>query len=122
MTRERYESLAIADLKEIAKSRGIKGTSKMSKGSLMAAVTIGAAIDDGILNVGFRVLSFETVFFDNLGNAKPLASDGASFSAVQRDQFRRLVRGRRFYISNIIVMGPDGIERTLPTAMEIKVQ
>jgi len=38
MTRERYESLAIADLKEIAKSRGIKGTSKMSKGSLIDAM------------------------------------------------------------------------------------
>ncbi len=94
----------------------------MSKGSLMAVETIGAAIDDGILDIGFRVISFETVFFDNMGNAKPLASDGARFSSAQKDQFRRLSRGRRFYISRVTAVGPDGIERTLPTAMEIKVQ
>ena len=94
----------------------------MAKGSLMAVETIGAAIDDGILDIGFRVLSFETVFFDNMGNAKPLASDGANFSAAQKDQFRRLSRGRRFYISRVTAIGPDGIERTLSAAMEIKVQ
>ncbi len=38
MTRERYESLAIADLKAIAKQRGIKGTSKMSKADLIDAM------------------------------------------------------------------------------------
>ncbi len=94
----------------------------MYKASLMAAESIGAAIDDGILDIGFRVLSFETVFFDNMGNAKPLASDGARFSAAQKDQFRRLSRGRRFYISRVTAVGPDGIERTLSAAMEIKVQ
>ena len=94
----------------------------MAKGSLMAVDGIGAAIDDGILDIGFRVLSFETVFFDNMGNAKPLASDGARFSAAQKDQFRKLSRGRRFYISRVVAIGPDGIERTLTAAMEIKVQ
>ena len=94
----------------------------MYKASLLAAETIGAAIDDGILDIGFRVLSFQTVFFDNMGNAKPINSDGANFSAAQKDQFRKLSRGRRFYISGVTAIGPDGIERTLPAAMEIKVQ
>ena len=94
----------------------------MPKGSLLATDGIGAAIDDGILDIGFRVLSFETVFFDNMGNAKPLASDGARFSAAQKEQFRRLSRGRRFYISRVVAIGPDGIERTLSAAMELKVQ
>ena len=94
----------------------------MYKANLVAAETIGAAIDDGILDIGFRVVSFETVFFDNMGNAKPLASEGANFSAAQKDQFRRLTRGRRFYISRVVAVGPDGIERTLSGAMEIKVQ
>ena len=94
----------------------------MHKGSLLGAETIGAAIDDGILDIAFRVQSFETVFFDNMGNAKPLASDGAHFSAAQKEQFRKLSRGRRFYISRVVAVGPDGIERTLTAAMEIKVQ
>lgn len=36
--REKYESLALADLKEIAKARGIKGTSAMKKADLIEAM------------------------------------------------------------------------------------
>jgi hypothetical protein len=73
----------------------------LSKASLMGASGIHAAIDDGLLDIPFRVLSFETVFFDNMGNAVPLASAGANFSERQREEFRRLSRNRRFYISHI---------------------
>ena len=91
----------------------------LPKASLMAADGIGAAIDDGILDIGFRVLSFETVFFDNMGNAVPMVSDGDKFSARQKATFRRLARNRRFYISRVTAVGPDGLERTLPTSMEV---
>ena len=73
----------------------------LSKSQLMAADGIGAAIDDGILDIAFRVQSFETVFFDNMGNAVPMVSDGANFSARQKDTFRKLQRNRRFYISRV---------------------
>ncbi len=36
--REKYESLALADLKEVAKARGIKGTSTMKKAQLVEAM------------------------------------------------------------------------------------
>lgn len=36
--REKYESLALADLKEIAKSRGIKGVSTMKKADVVEAM------------------------------------------------------------------------------------
>ena len=36
--REKYESLAVADLREIAKSRGIKGISTMKKGEVVEAM------------------------------------------------------------------------------------
>ncbi len=94
----------------------------MNKASLMGADGIKAAIDDGILDIQFRVVSFETVFFDNMGNAVPMASDGAGFSAAQRDIFRKLSRGRRFYISRVTAVGPDGITRKLPASMEIIVK
>ena len=83
---------------------------------------IGAAIDDGILDVPFRVQSFETVFFDNMGNAVPVASQGAHFSARQKDVIRRLQRNRRFYVSRVTAVGPDGIARKLNTSMEIIVK
>ena len=94
----------------------------LAKAQLMASDGIGAAIDDGILDIAFRVQSFETVFFDNMGNAVPMVSDGATFSARQKDTFRRLARNRRFYISRVTVVGPDGLTRTLQNPMEIIVK
>ena len=94
----------------------------LAKGQLVAATALGAAIDDGILDVPFRVQSFETVFFDNMGNAVPMASDGPSFSSRQMDTFRKLTRNRRFYISRVTVVGPDGLTRTLQNPMEVIVK
>ena len=94
----------------------------LSKSALMDAKGIRAAIDDGLLDIEFRVTGFEAVFFDNMGNAVPMVSDGASFSARQRDAFRKLSRNKRFYISRISAIGPDGIARKLPASMEIIVK
>lgn len=96
-----------------------RGGSGLAKSVLMNTDGIVAAIDDGLLNIGFRVLGFETVFFDNMGNAVPEVSDGANFSGRQKDMFRRLTRGKRFYISRVKAIGPDGIQRTLPTTLEV---
>ena len=94
----------------------------IAKSQLMQATGIKAAIDDGLLDIEFKVVSFETVFFDNMGNAVPYAGNGTDFTASQRDAFRKLSRGRRFYISRITAIGPDGITRTLPSSMEIIVK
>lgn len=90
-----------------------RGDRPVPKTSLISAKGIGAAIDDGVLDIDFRVVGFETVFFDSMGNALPEVSDGAQFSRRQLDSFRRLSRGKRFYISRIRAVGPDGTERTL---------
>jgi len=94
----------------------------LAKQSLMGIDGIGAAIDDGILDITFRVVSFETVFFDNMGNAVPMNSNGAMFSDRQKETFRKLNRNRRFYISRVTAIGPDGIQRTLKNPMEIIVK
>lgn len=94
----------------------------MSKASLIGAHGINAAIDDGLLDIQFKVVSFETVFFDNMGNALPIASLGSNFSDRQRDTFRSLSRNRRFYITHVKAVGPDGITRTLNGALEIIVR
>ena len=85
----------------------------LSKSLLLAAPGIEAAIDDDLLNIAFKVLSFETVFFDSMGNAIPEVSNGSQFSQRQKDSFRRLSRGKRFYISRVKAVGPDGITRDL---------
>ena len=94
----------------------------LSKSALMGIDRVHAAIDDGLLDIPFRVVSFETVFFDNMGNAVPVASNGAQFSERQRETFRRLSRNRRFYIRGVKAVGPDGITRTLSYPMEVIVK
>lgn len=85
----------------------------LAKTLLLNAPGIEAAIDDDLLNIQFKVLSFETVFFDSMGNAIPEVSSGAQFSQRQKDSFKRLSRGKRFYISRVKAVGPDGITRDL---------
>ena len=112
---------AFIDYKEGDNPVRFKGGS-LSKGVLMNVDGIGAAIDDGLLNIPFRVLSFETVFYDNMGNAVPQASEGTRFSERQKSVFRSLNRGKRFYVNRVKVVGPDGIERTLSSTMEVIVK
>lgn len=95
-----------------------RGGKPFSKSLLLKAQGLQAAIDDGLLDTPFKVLSFETVFFDSMGNAIPEVSDGALFSQRQRQSFQRLQRGKRFYISRIKAVGPDGITRDL-SPMEV---
>ncbi|MGN1376599.1 MAG: gliding motility protein GldM [Prevotella sp.] len=97
-------------------------TGGLAKASLMNISGIKAAIDDGLLDIPFKVLSFETVFYDNMGNAVPMVSNGDSFSQRQRETFRTLSRNKRFYITRISAIGPDGIKRSLPSTMEIIVK
>ena len=91
----------------------------LSKQILMSTEGIGASIDDGLLNIAFKVQSFETVFYDAMGNAVPYKSNGANFSDQQKAQFRGLARNKRFYITEIQAIGPDGIERKLDGAMQV---
>lgn len=93
-----------------------KGRGKaLAKSALLGAKGIGAAIDDDMLNIEFKVKGFETIFYDSMGNALVERSDGASFSQRQLDSFRRLTSGKRFYISRVRAEGPDGVERVLGT-------
>lgn len=95
-----------------------RGGKPFGKTLLLKAEGLQAAIDDGLLDTPFKVLSFQTVFFDSMGNAMPENSDGAAFSQRQRQAFQRLQRGKRFYISAIKAIGPDGITRDL-SPMEV---
>lgn len=97
-------------------------TGGLAKASIMSVSGIKAAIDDGLLDIPFKVISFETVFYDNMGNAVPMVSNGDAFSARQRETFRSLSRNKRFYITRISAVGPDGIKRALPSTMEVIVK
>ena len=99
--------------------RYMGGGRGFSKSTLLSVDGIGAAIDDGLLNIPFQVTGFETVFFDNMGNAIPEVSNSDKFTDRQKSIFSRLGRGKRFYISKVQAVGPDGSTRTLPQSMEV---
>lgn len=92
---------------------------RISKQAVIAAGGVGAAIDDGLLDIAFRVVGFETMFVDNMGNVVPEVSNSASFTPNQITKIRSLSRGKMFNISRIRVVGPDGIERTLTSPVEV---
>ena len=91
----------------------------VTKTKLLSVNRIGAAVDDGILHIPFKVLSFEIVFFDNMGNAIPIASESADLTKQQLENIRKSGRNKRLYITHLTVVGPDGVKRTLNTSMEI---
>lgn len=95
-----------------------KGSKPFAKSLLLAADGLDAAIDDDLLNVHYSVVDFETIVFDSMGNAMPEKSAGSRFSERQKTSFRRLLRGKRFYITRIRAKGPDGIVRDL-SPMEV---
>lgn len=98
-----------------------KGGKPIAKAQLVAAHGLQAAIDDGLLDTKFTVTSFQTVFFDSMGNAMLENSNGSEFSPAQKNRFRNLKRNARFFISNIKATGPDGISRDL-SPMEVLVR
>ena len=95
-----------------------KGSKPFAKSLLLAANGLDAAIDYDLLNVHYSVVDFETIVFDSMGNAMPEKSAGSRFSERQKTSFRRLSRGKRFYITRIRAKGPDGIVRDL-SPMEV---
>lgn len=96
-----------------------KGTPRrISKAALMGAAGLQASVDDGILNINYTVVSFQTTFYDSMGNAIPENSAGSHFSARQKERFKQLKPGKSFFISNIKAKGPDGITRDI-SPMEV---
>ena len=94
-------------------SKRFRGGS-LAKRDLLAAGGIKAAIDDDILEVSYSVVRFQLTFFDQMGNAMPEVGQGDRFSERQLSRIRSLSRGKRFYISEVIARGPDGVERKIP--------
>lgn len=93
---------------------------RIAKATIMGADGLKAAIDDGLLDRQFAVQSFNTVFFDAMGNGVREISDGARFSERQKSQIRQLSRGKSFFISDVKAVGKDGVERNL-TALEVRI-
>ena len=98
--------------------RRYKGGTGFKKTILLTIPGIVAALDDDLLEVNFRVVSFKTLIYDSMGNTMMESSQGSNFSEQQKTQIRGLARGKRLWISNVKAIGPDGIEQNL-SPMEV---
>ena len=94
---------------------------RIAKRDLLTANGIGAAIDDDLLDVPYQVVRFQLLFFDSVGGVIPEVSNGPTFSTRQLDKIRNMAKGKRFFVSEVIARGPDGIERQIP-AIEVIVR
>jgi gliding motility-associated protein GldM len=91
----------------------------LSKAELINVNVAEAAVDDGILKMPFTVLRFQVWTTDAMGNTLREPSDGANFSESQKSLIRSLQRGKTVLIRAMDVRGPDGIQRTLKSPLEI---
>jgi len=89
------------------------GKPGITKNLLLAAGGLDAAIDDEILNIDYKVVSFECNFVDAMGDYHPEASNSSQFTERQKDRIRRMQHGKQFFITNVKATGPDGITRTI---------
>ncbi|GHT56533.1 hypothetical protein AGMMS49982_23410 [Bacteroidia bacterium] len=78
-----------------------------------------AAIDDGILDIPFLVLGFETTRFDDDGFAIRETSTGAKFTDKQLSMIKEMDKGKTLLIRAISVKGPDGVTQMLKHPMEV---
>lgn len=92
---------------------------RITRDDMLQAGGLCAAVDDGILDVPFKVLSYDLIAFDGMGNAITCASEGEHFSRKQRETLKRMTRGQRMFVTHVKTVGPDNMERELKNAMEI---
>ncbi len=93
----------------------------IAKRNLMSVDGILAGYVDGLLDAKFTVLRFDLNYFDSFGLMISETSQSTNFTDRQKDYIRNLARGKRFYISNIVVRDPSGAERRLESPLEITV-
>ena len=72
-----------------------------------------AAIDDEVLNIDYKVVSFQIDFPDAMGGYIPEKSNGSQFSDRQKSRMRSIQPGKKFYITRVSATGPDGITREI---------
>ena len=93
----------------------------IAKRSLVDAPGVEAAIDDGVLNIQYKVTGFTLMFVDGMGNYIPEVSNSAQFTPQQKEKIRNLAKGKRFYISNVKALDPAGKPVAITYSMDVVV-
>ena len=89
---------------------------------LVEATGIGAAIDDGVLNIPYTVTGFTIRTVDNRGNIIPETSNSSEFTARQKEIIRNMPASTRFFISEVKALDPAGKPVTIGYSLDVMVR
>ena len=89
------------------------GRTPVSKNHLTANPQLTAAYEGDFIDVSFRVVRFHTLFINADKSVVTLEARGNRFTRQQIQKIQQLRRGEKFYVSSIVVSGPDGREREI---------
>jgi len=96
-------------------------TGGIPKRFLVESTGIGAAIDDGVLNVPYTVTGFTLRITDNRGISIPEQSNSGEFTPRQKELIKNMSSQTRFYISDVKALNPAGSPITLMYPIEVLV-
>lgn len=98
-----------------------KGGTPISKAFLVTVERVVAELDDADLDVKYDVKSFQLSYFDSMGNNIIEMAQGDRLTPKQKEIFKKMVRGKSVFITNVKSIGPDKVLRTLPP-LEVKIK
>lgn len=94
---------------------------KIAKTDLITADEVVAELPDADLNVKYTVLSFSIKSTDSMGNTIVEPAQGSRLTEKQKAVFKKLVRGKTIYLSDVFATGPDKVKRQLfPVEIALK--
>lgn len=86
---------------------------KIAKVALIGVTNMAAELNDADIEAKFTVTSFELNITEPMGT-RIESSSSAAFTAGQMSYIKTLAKGKKFFISGVKAIGPDGLERKLP--------
>lgn len=94
---------------------------KIAKTDLISADEVVAELPDADLNVKYNVLSFSIKSTDSMGNTIVEPAQGSRLTDKQKTVFKKLVKGKTIYLSDVFATGPDKVRRQLsPVEIALK--
>ncbi len=90
-----------------------KGGEKISKQYLLNLTNLRAELDDSDFDVPYTVTKFELNITNAMGSMVEM-STGAAFTEKQQTFIRQMPKGKKFFLSGIEAVGPEGPRKLKP--------
>lgn len=92
-----------------------KGYTPVAYADIAKSVSLTAELTKESIDARFIVVGYKIVVSQQDGRSTSIEVKGSTISEDQRRQLQHISSPEKMYFTSIIVVGPDGVERTLPT-------